>query len=675
METETLLYIILAVFSALTIAVFQYIFKNKEKSQLNYWLSFLRFLSVFTLLLLIINPSIKKNNIEIVKPNLLIAVDNSKSIHYNLQDKNIENLIKKLKNDNVLNNKYSIDYFKFGNGLQVLDSLSFNESQTDLSIPFLEFSKMYKDGINPTILVSDGNQTKGTGVEFINYKSPVFSYMVGDTTIFEDISISKLNVNKYTYINNKLPVELFVNYYGNKNVSKKLNIFDQGTKVYSKTLNFSTNDNVKIESFYLTASSAGTHYYTATIETLENEQNILNNTKNFSINVIGEDSKILILTSIIHPDLGMLKKSIESNKQRSVTIFDVNKFKGNVSDYQLVILYQPTNLFENVFKQITNKKTNYLIISGLSTDWEFLNKLQTYFKKNVLSQTEEYQPIFNSTYESFVSNNIGFSSFAPIEDIFGNVTFSVPINTLLFQKIGSFETEKPMLATFHKNTQKAAILFGENSWRWRMNSFSENKSFELFDGFISNLIQYLSSDLKNNRLNVTINNLYYTNETIEVTASYLDENYNFDDRAKLWITITNKESNYIKKIPFAVLNNKFNAVLSNIPSGEFSYLVTVENQKPRVSGSFKILPFEVEQQFTKGNNSHLKNLTLKTEGEIFYNNQSDQLIASLKNDTRFKSTLKLNIIETPLINWKWLLGFIILSLSIEWFLRKYFGKI
>ncbi len=670
-----MLYIILAVFSALTIAVFQYIFKNKEKSQLNYWLSFLRFLSVFTLLLLIINPSIKKNNIEIVKPNLLIAVDNSKSIHYNLQDKNIENLIKKLKNDNVLNNKYSIDYFKFGNGLQVLDSLSFNESQTDLSIPFLEFSKMYKDGINPTILVSDGNQTKGTGVEFINYKSPVFSYMVGDTTIFEDISISKLNVNKYTYINNKLPVELFVNYYGNKNVSKKLNIFDQGTKVYSKTLNFSTNDNVKIESFYLTASSAGTHYYTATIETLENEQNILNNTKNFSINVIGEDSKILILTSIIHPDLGMLKKSIESNKQRSVTIFDVNKFKGNVSDYQLVILYQPTNLFENVFKQITNKKTNYLIISGLSTDWEFLNKLQTYFKKNVLSQTEEYQPIFNSTYESFVSNNIGFSSFAPIEDIFGNVTFSVPINTLLFQKIGSFETEKPMLATFHKNTQKAAILFGENSWRWRMNSFSENKSFELFDGFISNLIQYLSSDLKNNRLNVTINNLYYTNETIEVTASYLDENYNFDDRAKLWITITNKESNYIKKIPFAVLNNKFNAVLSNIPSGEFSYLVTVENQKPRVSGSFKILPFEVEQQFTKGNNSHLKNLTLKTEGEIFYNNQSDQLIASLKNDTRFKSTLKLNIIETPLINWKWLLGFIILSLSIEWFLRKYFGKI
>ena len=62
-----------------------------EKSQLNYWLSFLRFLSIFTLLLLIINPSIKKNSIEIAKPNLLVAVDNSKSIKNNLQDKNVEN--------------------------------------------------------------------------------------------------------------------------------------------------------------------------------------------------------------------------------------------------------------------------------------------------------------------------------------------------------------------------------------------------------------------------------------------------------------------------------------------------------------------------------------------------------------------------------------------------------
>lgn len=70
MEIEKLLYICLAVFAALFIAAFQYLWKNEEKSQLNYWLSFFRFMTIFLILLLLINPSIKKINVETIKPNL-----------------------------------------------------------------------------------------------------------------------------------------------------------------------------------------------------------------------------------------------------------------------------------------------------------------------------------------------------------------------------------------------------------------------------------------------------------------------------------------------------------------------------------------------------------------------------------------------------------------------------
>ena len=675
METNTVLLIVLAVFVALFLALFQYVFKNKEKSQLNYWLSFLRFLSIFTLLLLIINPTINKNNITIVKPNLLVAIDNSASIKHRSEAENVKNLVQQLKNDTELNNKYAINYYAFGANLYTLDSLSFNESNSNLSKPFIEFSNLYKSDNNPVVLITDGNQTIGNDVEFINYKNPVFSYVVGDTTTFEDIAINKLNINKYSYINNKLPVELFVNYTGNKSITKKLTVFDKNTKVYSETLSFSATENVQEVSFYLTATTAGTHYYTAIIETLENEQNTLNNTRNFSINVIEEVAKILILTSVIHPDLGMFKNSIESNKQRSATINTVNDFKGNLSDYQLVILYQPNNLFKDVFTTISEKKLNYFIVTGMATDWDFLNNNQNDFKKNALSQSEEYTPSFNLNYASFISDDIGFSSFAPLEDYFGDITFSIPINTLLFQKIGTIETDKPLLATFKKNNQKGAVLCGENSWRWRMKSFSENQTFEIFDGFISNLTQYLSSDLKNNRLNVTANQLYYANETITISASYLDENYNFDSRAKLWVTVTNKATNFIKKFPFSLLNNQFNVDLTNIPSGEYKYSVSVENQKANASGSFKIVPFEVEQQFTNSNYSKLAMLSSNTNGAVYYTDTSKKLISDLKLDERFKSIQKNKLIKTPLINFKWLLGFILLLLTIEWFVRKYYGKI
>ena len=83
-----------------------------------------------------------------------------------------------------------------------------------------------------------------------------------------------------------------------------------------------------------------------------------------------------------------------------------------------------------------------------------------------------------------------------------------------------------------------------------MSSFLSSKSFEDFDGFISNLIQYLSSNKINNRLNVSVEHIFYSNDNIKISANYLDENLNFDFRAKLWCTVLNKETQLAKKFPF-----------------------------------------------------------------------------------------------------------------------------
>jgi len=208
-----------------------------------------------------------------------------------------------------------------------------------------------------------------------------------------------------------------------------------------------------------------------------------------------------------------------------------------------------------------------------------------------------------------------------------------------------------------------------------MNSYTSNKTFEVFDDFMSNLIQYLASNQKDKRLSVSVNSIYYANETIGISASYLDKNFNFDARAKLWLTISSKENNFLKKIPFVALESRFTIELSNLPSAEYAYSVSVENQTLTESGSFKILPFEIEQQFTNANDNELKMLAKKSNGAIYYSNQEIELIEDLISDVRFKSIQKATTIKTPLINWKWILGLILLSLSIEWFTRKYFGKI
>jgi hypothetical protein len=188
-------------------------------------------------------------------------------------------------------------------------------------------------------------------------------------------------------------------------------------------------------------------------------------------------------------------------------------------------------------------------------------------------------------------------------------------------------------------------------------------------------MQYLASNNSNNRLNASVNSIYFSNETIQISANYLDENLNLDNRVKLWLTLTNKENKKLTKIPFALVNNGFVTQLSNIATGEYLYTVSVDNYNETISGAFKVLPYEIEQQFTQANDTDLKLLASATNGKVYYSANEAIFINDLKKDERFKSIQKSSTIKTPLINWKWILGFIVLCLSIEWFTRKYLGKI
>jgi len=106
MGTQTILYIIFAGIIALLLALFQYWFSAKQKGK--HWVlyTFLRFLSIFSLLLLLINPKFEQVSYTNQKPNLVVAVDNSESIEYLKQNENAKRLFNDIVNSNELNNLF-----------------------------------------------------------------------------------------------------------------------------------------------------------------------------------------------------------------------------------------------------------------------------------------------------------------------------------------------------------------------------------------------------------------------------------------------------------------------------------------------------------------------------------------------------------------------------------------
>ncbi len=74
----------------------------------------------------------------------------------------------------------------------------------------------------------------------------------------------------------------------------------------------------------------------------------INNTKNFAVEVIDQKTNMAIVSAINHPDIAALKRAIETNAQRKVTIVKPNDIKS-LQDYNVLILYQPNSEFKSVF--------------------------------------------------------------------------------------------------------------------------------------------------------------------------------------------------------------------------------------------------------------------------------------------------------------------------------------
>ncbi|TVZ54963.1 hypothetical protein OD91_0202 [Lutibacter sp. Hel_I_33_5] len=672
MQTTTIFYIVLALFLSVGVAYFQYFFKNKDKRSINYVWFGLKALSLFLLSLLFINPKITTTQLKNTKPVLSVLVDNSSSTSYFNQKEYIYQFIDKLKSNTSLNTKFDVTFLSFDNNTKTVDSLDFTGSQTNISEALRAVNQLNKNTLNTSILISDGNQTIGNDYEYVKSKQAVFPLVIGDTTQYKDVKLSQLNINKYSYIKNKFPVEALVFYDGKETVNTQLSIYSGSKTLFTKKITLSPENNTQTIVANLSSTKVGQQYYTASIRKLQDEKNTKNNSKRFSVEVIDEQTKVLLLSSIIHPDLGTLKKAIESNKQRKVDIELVHKFNKQIKDYQLVIFYQPNNNFRKFF---TKETSNFLLISGDKADWNFINSLNLGINKKAIYQSENYGAIYNDQFLTYFQKDIGFSDFPPLKDKFGQISLGEHHQTLLYQKINGLESTQPLVSSFEQNSKKYGVIFGEGLWKWRGASFRQSSSFEDFDDFIGNLVQYLASTKKRKRLEVSSESLYPSNATIPISAFYVDKNYQFDARAILELTLTNTDTKKQKKYPFSLMNNSFQLSLENITAGNYSYKVSVLGENVSRYGKFKVTEYNVEEQFTNANADKLEKLANRTGGKLFFNNQEDDLLNELINDKKYYTTQKSIEKEQNLIDWKWILFLVIGLLSIEWFSRKYYGKL
>ena len=236
-------------------------------------------------------------------------------------------------------------------------------------------------------------------------------------------------------------------------------------------------------------------------------------------------------------------------------------------------------------------------------------------------------------------------------------------------------SESALLATIEIDGTRHAIWDGEDLWKWRSQSYRETQSFEDFDTFIGKMVQYLGSNKRRSRLEVSSSSFYYNNNPIKISAQYFDKSFVFDPRAELTITVVDTNTKKSTVYPLLLKNNFYEVGLNSLEAGSYSYTISVKDQQIARSGNFTILEFNIEQQFLNADVSKLNTMASQSNGNSYFVSNYKTLIDDLAKDERYKPIQKSSKNSVSLIDWKYLLVLIALTLAIEWFMRKYNGLI
>ena len=205
--------------------------------------------------------------------------------------------------------------------------------------------------------------------------------------------------------------------------------------------------------------------------------------------------------------------------------------------------------------------------------------------------------------------------------------------------------------------------------------YRNDQSFQKFDDFIGNLMVYLGSNKQRNRLELDYELVFDNAGMAKIRASYFDESYQFDPNASISIKIEGKNTDFSRVSPVLLKGSFYEVDLSDLQAGEYEFTITVQDENLSRSGTFRILDFNPEKQLISANHKKMERLAKKNRGKLYYLDGVETLQSDLASSQEFLPVQKSRDNVVSLIDFRILLGLIVLSLALEWFIRKYNGLI
>ncbi len=643
----------------------------------------LRFVVLFVLLVLLLEPLIKTLTTKVEKPVVLVLLDQSESMVMAKDSTQVKTGLKpaldELKDE--LGDDYQVDLAGFDEDLKPEINYNFKGKVTDLGKTTASLASAYANAnLGAIVVLSDGiiNRGESPVYNLNQIKAPIYTVAVGDTTPKLDAAIVNLNTNRTAFKGNEFPVIVSIRGTKLKAQSGKVELMKGGRVVGSQTFSIGSDNFTKEFNFVLKADQPGVQQYVARVTNFSGETVTANNARSFFIDVLENKEKILLLYSHMHPDVGALAKGIEGIENYELEVADASGFAGNFAESSLVIFHQAgpmdagqRRLLDNLQKM---GKPIWLFL-GPNSDWNYLNQTGLGIKLSGAQGQTQVQARINETFQLFAGDVLSqkqLYDIPPVAVPFGDLTCAPSILTLYYQQVDRITTTTPLLAFSQQSAgARRGFFFGEGIWKWRMNLFAGEQNHAAFDGMISRAVQYLTAQGNKKQLLVNADKYYEEGSDIVLGAELYNEAAQFVSGQEILLSL-----NYNDSVKYSYAFNKgsvgYDLALKGLTSGSYSYSATTTYAGKKLvdSGKFIVESSDLEAAYTTADHNLLYQLSLGSGGKMIYQNQLSKLADMIKENPVVKPVSYSSSAVFDAVKLKWIFFLVVILLTAEWFMRK-----
>ncbi len=643
-------------------------------------ISSLRFLVTLILLVLLLNPALSFVKSVREKPLLIVVRDNSASIPKNKDSLYYRNEYKESLNLLVdgLEQKFDVECLNFGRQVEKGDELDFSENYTDISAVF-DYAERNYIFRRPAgmILLTDGIYNAGANPRYKTSAFPVYTVLLGDTSLYPDVYVKHIESNKFNFINTTFPVKATIAAQKQKGSRITCELLENGKRIAEKTLNIGQDHFLTEVVFDVEAKQKGIAKYTVAVDAGLQDEIRENNQATIYTNIIDNTGEIAIYYDAPHPDIAAIVNAVNVSGLYKCTLHSLSEPVGEVNA-NLLIFHNPVPTNPNYQKLAEAAAKRKAALWYVLTTPERIESFARFGKNFAIDPhtgMNEYATVgFNKDfpYFEFTDSEVnGFMSYPPLVVPFGELKSNA--GRLLFtQRIKNTPTSNGMIGFYENNGSRVCYFWGEGLWRWRLYSYKEFGNHELFNTLIHKITGYLAAQRGIDRLIHDIRPLYDESEEVVIQAELYNDSYELVNQPDVQLNLKydGKDFDYI-------LNrneDKYRINLGNLSAGEYGFrlVADLKGEHFEKSGVFYVRSQNIELNNIVADRQLLQDIAVRTGGQMVEKQDMAQLLDMLNKNEQFTPVYKSEVKYMGLSEWSILGLILILLLCAEWFLLKYF---